>query len=104
MPTKTIKPYPAEEFYFSATPTLSPVGGINGVFYHNAGSYEICAHNYNVVRFYDDGLVIYVSVCDDESTGDFSKDIWSYISKWFSREKIDETVYQGIYHTTDNKI
>jgi hypothetical protein len=103
-PTETIETFPSEEFHFGVTPTSSQVGGINGVFYREAGSDETCAHNYSVFRFYDDGLVMYVSVCDDESTEDFSKGIWSYISEWFSREKIGETISHGIYHIADNKV
>ncbi len=103
-PARAIISLPGEEFHFGATPTNSQIGGIDGVFYREAGSDETCAHNYNVFRFYDDGLVMGVSVCDDESTGNFSKGVWTYISEWFSREKIDDTISQGIYSLKDDKI
>ena len=102
--TKAIASFPSEEFHFGATPANSQSGGINGVFYRDAGSDETCSYNYSVFRFYDDGLVMYVSVCDDESTGNFSRSVWPYISEWFSREKIDETISQGIYSIKENKI
>jgi hypothetical protein len=104
MPTETINSFTSEEFYFGATPASSQVGGISSVFYRDAGSDETCAHDYAVFRFYEDGLVMSVSVCDDESTGDFSQGVWPYISEWFSREKLDETISQGIYRIVDNKI
>jgi hypothetical protein len=103
-PLKMIETFPGEEFHFGATPSSSQVGGINGVFFRKAGSEEACASNYNVFRFYDDGLVLDASVCDDESTGDFSKGVWPYMSEWFSREIVDETTGQGIYHIADKKI
>ena len=101
---ETITFLPNQTFHFGATPQMSQVGGISGVFYHEGEPDENCAQTYSVFRFYDDGLVIDVSVCDDESTGDFSKGIWSYISEWFSRENIAATASQGIYHRVEDKI
>jgi hypothetical protein len=96
--------FPNVVFHFGATPQLSQVGGMSGVFYRNEGPEEDCAQIYSVFRFYDDGLVIHVPECVDNPAGDFSKDIWPDMSKWFSRENRDKATPQGIYRLAENKI
>lgn len=92
------------DFHFGATPEMSQLGGITGVYYRLDVPTEACAKTYNVFRFYDDGLVIYVPVCDEYAAPDFSKYVWPAMSQWFSRDQIDATTAKGIYYITDNKI
>ena len=103
-PIETITPLPNQTFHFGATPQSSQVGGISGVFYSEDTPDEDCAQHYSVFRFYEDGLVMHVPLCDDETAGDFSKTVWPDISTWFSRENTDKTTPQGIYYTVENKI
>ena len=95
---------PNNDFHFGATPQMSQVGGLSGVFYRQGASDATCAQIYNVFRFYEDGLVMSVSVCDDDTSGDFNKSVWPDISPWFSRQEIDATTSQGIYYMVENKI
>ena len=103
-PIETITSLPNQTFYFGATPQSSQAGGINGVFYHEDSPDEDCAQHYSVFRFYEDGLVMHVPLCEDETTSDFGKTVWPDISTWFSRENIDKTTPQGIYFIAENKI
>ena len=95
---------PKEAFHFGATAQMSQVGGINGVYYLEDAPDETCAQNYRVFRFYDDGLVMSVPICDDDPTGDFLDNVWPDISVWFRRENNDSTDPRGIYHIAENKI
>ena len=102
--TATSKPIETEPFHFGATPQVSQVGGISGVFYREDAPDETCAQNYSVFRFYDDGLVMSVSICDDDATGDFLDNVWPDISEWFHRENNDTTNPHGVYYIAENKI
>jgi hypothetical protein len=104
IPTERITPSPSEIFYFGATPEMSQVGGINGVFYRESAPAETCSRTYSVFRFYDDGLVLDVTACDDDPTGDFPNNVWPNISKWFLRDNNDTPISRGIYHIVENKI
>ena len=47
---------------------------------------------------------MYVPACDDNLDEDFSKNVWSDVSKWFSRENIDKATHQGIYRIVEDNI
>jgi hypothetical protein len=104
-PTEEITPYPGETFHFGATPELSKIGGINDVFYRESAPSEQCAQNYSIFRFYDDGLVIYVPICENNAAGEtFRDNVWPRVSTWFHRDNNDTVLSRGIYHIVENKI
>ena len=102
--TKINTSFPNTVFHFGATPELSQIGGISGVFYREDESNGTCARTYSVFRFYDDGFVIRVSVCDNSLSDDFGKNVWTDMSEWFSRENSDKATPQGIYYVAENDI
>ena len=101
---ETITSLPNQTFHFGATPQMSRVGGISDIFYREDVPDETCPQNYSVFRFYNDGLVMHVPVCDDDPTGGFIDNVWPDMSTWFSRENSDKTTPQGIYYIAENKI
>jgi hypothetical protein len=100
----TSSPFPRYVFHFGATPQMSQVGGIGGVFYRENTPDETCAQNYSVFRFYDDGLVMSVRICDDDATGNFLDNVWPDIREWFHRENHDTTNPHGVYYIVENEI
>jgi hypothetical protein len=73
-------------------PTLEPADVITGVFYHKTGDSE-----FSVLRFFDDGKVISVSLGD---TTDLYM-TWSNIKRWFHHDYNSST---GSYRLRGNRI
>ena len=102
--TATSIPIETKPFHFGATPQMSQVGGISGIFYREDESDEVCAQNYSVFRFYDDGVVMEAAICDDDPAGDFLDNVWPDLSTWFHREDNDALASRGIYRIVEDKI
>lgn len=72
-------------------PTTTPTGsgGLQGVYYH----YVVERGYVDFLRFYDDGLVLAVSV---PTQNVFTT--WNDIKAWFNRDTPDPTFAEGTYH------
>jgi hypothetical protein len=91
---------PDHEFAFLPTPHGGSSGGINGVYTHE--DIETCgeyAYSYKILRFYEDGTVLYVSTCSD---GDIIND-WIDIRKWF-HQNANAEISRGNYFIAEDQI
>ena len=111
VPTVVLSPIPNEVFFFGATPQVSQIGGIRGVYYRQDvplvdESYvpdPRCVWIYDILRFYEDGLVMTVPICEAAANDVFDK-VWPDTSQWFNRANNDPTLSRRTYYTTENQI
>ena len=106
-PMVTPSPFPTGVFFFGPTPSGNQVGGINGVFYRQYLLDEQCPWIYDILRFYEDGLVMTSPVCEtaaEDVARHFLDQVWPETSKWLNRENGDPTLSRGIYYMAENKV
>jgi hypothetical protein len=67
----------------------------SGVFFQSTGaqSSDGATNTHSVLRFYDDGMVLWTQFNDPNSLDK----IWEQVSGWFNRESSDERVGKGSY-------
>jgi hypothetical protein len=95
----------SNKFVFSPTPQNGQIGGFNGVYVYQDGEemFGSCRgykYSYDVLRFYDDGVVLDASICLDE---DIIKS-WSDVKTWFKRDSYNQTILHGEYFVSGNQI
>src|SRR5688500_3192734 len=91
---------PDNEFAFRPTPQGGRSGGVNSVYMHE--DFETCgeyAYSNEILQFYEDGTVLYVSTCSD---GDIIND-WADIKQWFNRNTNAE-ISRGNYFVIEDHI
>ncbi len=100
LPSPTEVILPADTFAFQV-PGGGKLGGISGIFLHEneTNSDATCARDYDLLRFYDDGLILYAPVC---LTKDFTES-WPNIRKWFQRDSQTD-LQQGKYYLSGERI
>ena len=87
-------------FSFGATPAGGQKGGISGVFVSRQDS-DNCIPGYKFLRFYEDGLVLSVSVCSSYET---LEQTWQAVQKWFHRDNPERLNSGGEYYTQGDMI
>lgn len=77
------------------SPTPPGSGGLQGVYYH----YVVEDGYADILRFYDDGLVLAVSIGTHNVF-----DTWGDIKPWFNRDTPDPTFATGTYQLDDDNL
>jgi hypothetical protein len=95
----------SNKFAFSPIPQNGKIGRFAGVYvYENGeelfGSCKGYAHSYNVLRFYNDGIVLDASICLNE---DIIKS-WSDIKTWLKQDTDNQTIRRGEYFVSESQI
>ena len=65
----------------------------SGVFYRSTPGSDAASKTYSLLRFYDDGIVLWTQFSDTEALDK----IWAQVSEWFNRDSSDERVGKGSY-------
>jgi hypothetical protein len=89
-----------DPFGFGPTPENSLRGGINGVFYYLVPASDTCSKLYDVIRFYDDGVVLSVDLCAPDGI----LESWPEVNKWFQRNDAPMEVFRGNYYYSDRQV
>jgi hypothetical protein len=61
---------------------------------------DTCSKSYDVIRFYDDGLVLSVDLC----TSNGILESWPEVSKWFKRNDAPMEVFRGNYYYFNGQV